>query len=255
MLTWLACPGAEFVGRPPRYASHVVLQFNGGVYSVVGCPSVPYFWAQGQGYSPVRCNPGVMQPFQVQSRLKSIIWSSDQPGTAADVTVLSSLFVRRFRSMGSCALNMCLVASGAADVYHEAGIHVWDMAAGAVLVTEAGGTVTDTAGTCCTSAPMPHHLCFRNLGTIIFITNLGTAHGDVLPAAELWSADGLPAPAWLAAASSNGKIQLSYPGLLIQHGLPIFQMCPLLSVASQAACFSLRRTASAILRVLYVHVL
>ncbi|KAF0302526.1 Inositol monophosphatase 1 [Amphibalanus amphitrite] len=51
-----------------------------------------------------------------------------------------------FRSMGSCALNMCLVASGAAELYHEAGIHCWDVAAGAVVVTEAGGVVIDTAG-------------------------------------------------------------------------------------------------------------
>ena len=43
---------------------------------------------------------------------------------------------------------MCLVASGAAELYHEAGIHVWDVAAGALVVTEAGGTVIDTAGTC-----------------------------------------------------------------------------------------------------------
>ncbi|XP_043231249.1 inositol monophosphatase 1-like isoform X2 [Amphibalanus amphitrite] len=51
-----------------------------------------------------------------------------------------------FRSLGSCALNMCLVASGAAELYHEAGIHCWDVAAGAVVVTEAGGVVIDTAG-------------------------------------------------------------------------------------------------------------
>ncbi|XP_037090142.1 inositol monophosphatase 1-like isoform X1 [Pollicipes pollicipes] len=51
-----------------------------------------------------------------------------------------------FRSCGSCALDMCLVASGAADCYHEAGIHVWDIAAGALLLTEAGAVVMDTAG-------------------------------------------------------------------------------------------------------------
>ena len=68
--------------------------------------------------------------------------------------------------MGSAALNMCLVASGAAELYHEAGIHVWDVAAGALLVTEAGGTVIDTAGTClptCRLAPPARRRSGRGL--------------------------------------------------------------------------------------------
>ncbi|XP_071785527.1 inositol monophosphatase 1-like [Asterias amurensis] len=50
------------------------------------------------------------------------------------------------RSLGSAALNMCQVARGGGDVYFEHGIHCWDMAAGAVIVTEAGGTVIDPKG-------------------------------------------------------------------------------------------------------------
>lgn len=34
---------------------------------------------------------------------------------------------------------MCLVASGQADAYYEYGIHCWDIAAGDVIVREAGG--------------------------------------------------------------------------------------------------------------------
>ena len=41
--------------------------------------------------------------------------------------------------MGSAALSMCLVASGQADAYYEYGIHCWDIAAGDVIVREAGG--------------------------------------------------------------------------------------------------------------------
>jgi Archaeal fructose-1,6-bisphosphatase and related enzymes of inositol monophosphatase family len=41
---------------------------------------------------------------------------------------------------------MALVASGGADAYMEFNVHAWDMAAGAVLVTEAGGVVIDPAG-------------------------------------------------------------------------------------------------------------
>ena len=41
---------------------------------------------------------------------------------------------------------MCLVASGSADGYQEFGIHCWDIAAGIVIVTEAGGIVMDPKG-------------------------------------------------------------------------------------------------------------
>lgn len=50
------------------------------------------------------------------------------------------------RCMGSAALNMCFVAAGEADAYYEFGIHCWDMAAAALVVTEAGGVVMDTEG-------------------------------------------------------------------------------------------------------------
>ncbi|KAJ3306588.1 Inositol monophosphatase 2 [Kappamyces sp. JEL0829] len=48
---------------------------------------------------------------------------------------------RGVRSVGSAAMSMCLVASGAIDVYYEAGVHAWDVCAGAVIVAEAGGIV------------------------------------------------------------------------------------------------------------------
>ena len=59
-----------------------------------------------------------------------------------------SSFRYRMRSLGSAALDMALVASGSADVYYEWSIHCWDMAAGKLLVEEAGGVVKNTKGKC-----------------------------------------------------------------------------------------------------------
>ena len=54
---------------------------------------------------------------------------------------------RGFRSCGSCALNLCSVASGRADGYYEIGLGgPWDLAAGALILEEAGGRVTDPVG-------------------------------------------------------------------------------------------------------------
>ncbi|MFJ5110014.1 inositol monophosphatase family protein [Streptomyces sp. NPDC088551] len=50
------------------------------------------------------------------------------------------------REPGSASTGLCRVASGAYDGYLEFGIGVWDTAPGALLVTEAGGTVTGWGG-------------------------------------------------------------------------------------------------------------
>uniref|UniRef100_A0A672Z1I5 Inositol-1-monophosphatase n=2 Tax=Sphaeramia orbicularis TaxID=375764 RepID=A0A672Z1I5_9TELE len=54
--------------------------------------------------------------------------------------------VHGIRSPGSAAVNMCLVACGSADAYYHMGIHCWDMAGGAAVVTEAGGVIMDISG-------------------------------------------------------------------------------------------------------------
>ncbi len=50
------------------------------------------------------------------------------------------------RRSGSAATDLAWVASGRYDGYWENGVSAWDTAAGIVLVREAGGIVTDTAG-------------------------------------------------------------------------------------------------------------
>lgn len=51
--------------------------------------------------------------------------------------------VRRF---GVAALDLALVAAGQFEGYYEQGLYPWDVAAGWLLVTEAGGKVTDYEG-------------------------------------------------------------------------------------------------------------
>lgn len=41
---------------------------------------------------------------------------------------------------------MCMVALGGADVSFEFGIHAWDVAAGDIIVREAGGVCLDPDG-------------------------------------------------------------------------------------------------------------
>ncbi|MBL4674520.1 MAG: inositol monophosphatase [Arenicella sp.] len=50
------------------------------------------------------------------------------------------------RRLGSAALDLAYVAAGRYDGYWEANLKIWDIAGGALLVTEAGGEVSDFQG-------------------------------------------------------------------------------------------------------------
>ncbi len=54
--------------------------------------------------------------------------------------------VRDIRRAGSAALDLCWVACGRVDAYYEFGLNDWDMAAGALIVREAGGRTGAFAG-------------------------------------------------------------------------------------------------------------
>jgi len=76
--------------------------------------------------------------------------------------------VRNIRSGGSAALHMAYVAAGRLSGFWEIGLNAWDLAAGALLVAESGGRVTDTKGTA-------YHVGVRN----VVATN-GIIHDEML---------------------------------------------------------------------------
>lgn len=63
---------------------------------------------------------------------------------------------RKLRAMGSAALDMAYISCGRLDAYIEQGIKIWDIAAGIVLLEEAGGKVELTP-----KPGIPHefHIC------------------------------------------------------------------------------------------------
>ncbi len=62
--------------------------------------------------------------------------------------IFSSVYrkVEDIRRAGSAALDLAWTAAGRLDGYFELGLKPWDVAAGALLVREAGGVVSDFAG-------------------------------------------------------------------------------------------------------------
>ncbi|MEO3946481.1 inositol monophosphatase family protein [Gorillibacterium sp. CAU 1737] len=76
--------------------------------------------------------------------------------------------VRNIRNGGSAALHLAYVAAGRMSGFWEINLNAWDLAAGSLLVQEAGGQITDTVGT-------PYHLGVRNVAA----TN-GRIHDELL---------------------------------------------------------------------------
>jgi myo-inositol-1(or 4)-monophosphatase len=57
-----------------------------------------------------------------------------------------ALRTQSMRRLGSAALDLCYVAVGRLDGYYERGVKAWDIAAGVLILREAGGKVTDYSG-------------------------------------------------------------------------------------------------------------
>ena len=70
--------------------------------------------------------------WEVKTRTFSSLAGSKEIGGA---------MVHSLRSLGSAALNLCAVAEGTLDAYWEGGCWAWDVAAGWVVLEEAGGMV------------------------------------------------------------------------------------------------------------------
>ena len=50
------------------------------------------------------------------------------------------------RRLGSASIDLAYVACGRFEAFYEYGLHPWDVAAGILLVREAGGRVSDFSG-------------------------------------------------------------------------------------------------------------
>lgn len=70
----------------------------------------------------------------------------EKPDNNLDNFIELSRLSQGVRRMGSAALDLCYVAAGWLDGYWEIRIKPWDIAAGALLVEEAGGVVTKING-------------------------------------------------------------------------------------------------------------
>ncbi|MBN1284329.1 MAG: inositol monophosphatase [Anaerolineae bacterium] len=154
--TWLVDPidgTTNFAHGLPYFAVSLALVDRGGepVVAVVYDPMRDECFTAAQGCgahrngAPIRVShtPELAQSL-VCSGFPSDRWTTDQ-----DNLKEWRWFFKRaqgVRRIGSAALDLSYVAMGRLDLFWEQCLHPWDILAGALVVQEAGGAVTDFAG-------------------------------------------------------------------------------------------------------------
>lgn len=156
-LTWVLDPidgTVNFVYGIPAYAVSIAVQLDGqslaGAVANVALGAV-YSAALGQGAwvrqglnpealrSPLRCSD--VADLSMALLGTGFAYSPQRRGEQGRIVAEILPKVRDVRRMGSCALDLCMVAAGQLDAYFEDGVNVWDYAAGVLIAAEAGATV------------------------------------------------------------------------------------------------------------------
>jgi len=152
---WIVDPldgTANFLCGVPLFAVNVALARDGQV--IAGVTHVPMmgetFWAEeGRGAwlngQPIRVS---QRQGMIEALLAVGIPFAGKPRHEQFYAEMERLTPRisGIRRLGAGAVDMAWVACGRFDCYWEQSVSAWDMATGAILVSEAGGKVTDTLG-------------------------------------------------------------------------------------------------------------
>jgi len=155
-MRWLVDPidgTVNFAHGLPIWSISIGLEDAGELLvGVVAAPALGWWFEAARG-GGARDGGGAPLRVSATARLDEAMLGTGFPYDAAtnpdnNLAEWSHLYRRAgtCRRLGSASLDLCLVARGWFDGYWERRLSPWDLAAGAVIVREAGGTVTDTRG-------------------------------------------------------------------------------------------------------------
>ncbi|MCU0877341.1 MAG: inositol monophosphatase [Pirellulaceae bacterium] len=151
---WIVDPldgTANYVHRLQNYAVSIALQHEDDI--VCGCVLDP---TSGECFTAERGRGTHLdgRPLRVsgcrslEQAMVAVSFSPNVPRGSIEITRFVEVLhaSQAVRRLGSAALNLAYVASGRLDVYWATSVQAWDVAAGVLMVTEAGGTVTGLDG-------------------------------------------------------------------------------------------------------------
>jgi myo-inositol-1(or 4)-monophosphatase len=150
-LTWVVDPldgTVNYLFGIPAWAVSIAIEDeNGGVVGVVHQPTTGETFAaeRGQGARlggrPVRVSPRK----ELSSALVGTGFAYDSRARVVQAELATKVLpaARDIRRAGSAALDLAAVTCGRLDAFYEAPMEPWDKAAGILLITEAGGKVSE----------------------------------------------------------------------------------------------------------------
>lgn len=141
----------NFVLGLPMYAVSVAAEVDGVVVAGAVCnPATGEMFRAGLGAGAYLNDEPLTGPRDVPLE-RAVIgtgFAYDAAVRARQVAVVSPLLPRiaDVRRLGSAALDLCFLAAGRLDAFFEAGLNLWDYAAGALVASEAGCVVSGLRG-------------------------------------------------------------------------------------------------------------
>ncbi|RAK57580.1 inositol monophosphatase family protein [Phenylobacterium deserti] len=153
--TWIVDPidgTTNFLHAIPHFAINIALEREGAIVAAVTYNPITndLFWAEkGKGtyVNDKRLRVAARKHLDESLLATGIPYlGHGQHGRFLKELHQISQRVSGVRRMGSAALDLAWVAAGRYDGYWERDLKPWDIAAGLLLVTEAGGKVTDADG-------------------------------------------------------------------------------------------------------------
>lgn len=150
-LRWVIDPldgTTNYLYGHPLWSVSIAVECNGvGVVGVVEAPTLRETFAASVGHGAT-CNGASIRVTDCDSLASALVatgfaYNADARRAQGRVAAELLPIVRDVRRAGSAALDLCAVASGRVDAYYERGCKAWDLAAGQIIVREAGGVATD----------------------------------------------------------------------------------------------------------------
>jgi len=143
---------SNYLHGMPHYAISIAVQVKGRtehavVYDVVR--DEMFHASRGSGAHLNNTRIRVSPRTTLDSAIAATAFPFRQRGMMSVYTgIFSDVFkkIEDIRRNGVASLDLAWVAAGRMDAYFEIGLKPWDVAAGALLVREAGGVVTDFEG-------------------------------------------------------------------------------------------------------------
>lgn len=153
----------------PLFAVSLALEKNGEIsLGVVHDPMLGETFVAERGRG-ARLNDEKIGVSETDELVRALIvtgfpYDREEVPAALDLFGRLAMRAQSMRRLGSAALDLCYVAAGRLDAYYERGGYPWDVAAGSLILEEAGGKISDYQGR-----------AFRTEGKEVLATN-GSLH-------------------------------------------------------------------------------